>query len=101
MEKSFTDTAKRLTELKKQEERAFRNDVNSVCLQQALHNLDTAFRNFFAGRAQYPTFKKAKSNQSARSARYANNAFKFVDGRIILARQTAPLKLAGRALCLC
>lgn len=88
---SYHDTAKMLTELKKQEDRVFLNDVSSVCLQQTLRNLDTAFRNFFAGRAKYPTFKKAKSNQSAR---YANNAFKFVDGKITLARQTEPLEIS-------
>lgn len=88
---SYHDTAKALTELKKQEDRTFLNDVSSVCLQQTLRNLDTAFRNFFAGRAKYPTFKKAKSNQSAR---YANNAFKFVEGKITLARQTEPLEIS-------
>lgn len=88
---SYHDTAKMLTELKKQEDRIFLNDVSSVCLQQTLRNLDTAFRNFFAGRAKYPTFKKAKSNQSAR---YANNAFKFVEGKITLARQTEPLEIS-------
>lgn len=88
---SYHDTAKMLTELKKQEDRFFLNDVSSVCLQQTLRNLDTAFRNFFAGRAKYPTFKKAKSNQSAR---YANNAFKFADGKITLARQTEPLEIS-------
>lgn len=88
---SYHDTAKMLTKIKKQEDRNFLNDVSSVCLQQTLRNLDTAFRNFFAGRAKYPTFKKAKSNQSAR---YANNAFKFVDGKIILARQTEPLEIS-------
>ncbi len=88
---SYHDTAKMLTELKKQEDRIFLNDVSSVCLQQTLRNLDTAFRNFFAGRAKYPTFKKAKSNQSAR---YANNAFKFCEGRITLARQTEPLEIS-------
>lgn len=88
---SYHDTAKMLTELKKQEDRIFLNDVSSVCLQQTLRNLDTAFRNFFANRAKYPTFKKAKSNQSAR---YANNAFKFVSGKITLARQTEPLEIS-------
>ena len=88
---SYHDTAKMLTELKKQEDRIFLNDVSSVCLQQTLRNLDTAFRNFFAGRAKYPTFKKAKSNQSAR---YANNAFKFANGKITLARQTEPLEIS-------
>ncbi|MBA3600246.1 MAG: IS200/IS605 family element transposase accessory protein TnpB [Acidobacteria bacterium] len=88
---SYHDTAQMLTTLKKQEDRIFLNDVSSVCLQQTLRNLDCAFRNFFAGRAKYPTFKKANSNQSAR---YANNAFKFADGKLTLARQTEPLEIS-------
>lgn len=88
---SYHETAKMLTEIKKQEDRIFLNDVSSVCLQQSLRNLDPAFKHFFAGRAKYPTFKKAKSNQSAR---YANNAFKFADGKITLARQTTPLEIS-------
>ncbi len=88
---SYHDTAQMLTTLKKQEDRIFLNDVSSVCLQQTLRNLDCAFRNFFAGRAKYPTFKKANSNQSAR---YANNAFKFADGKLPLARQTEPLEIS-------
>lgn len=88
---SYHETAKMLTELKKQDDKIFLNEVSSVCLQQTLRNLDTAFRNFFDGRAKYPTFKKAKS---AQSARYANNAFKFENGKIILAKQTEPMEIS-------
>ena len=83
----ITDTAKMLTELKT-EDRIFLNDVSSVCLQQTLRNPTRRLGNFFAGRAKYPTFK-AKPNQSAR---YANNAFKFVEGKITLC-QTNPNRL--------
>jgi putative transposase len=33
-------------------------DADSQVLQQALKNLDQAYQNFFAGRAQYPKFKR-------------------------------------------
>jgi putative transposase len=54
----YEGTAQRLVLLKKQEETLWLNEVSSVVLQQALRHLDRAFRNFFEGRAEYPTFKK-------------------------------------------
>ena len=36
----------------------FLKEANAQSLQASLKNLDTAFRNFFAGRAKYPVFKK-------------------------------------------
>ncbi len=52
----YNQLAVLLTELKKQEEVAWLSEVSSVPLQQSLRHLDTAFRNFFEGRAEYPTF---------------------------------------------
>lgn len=48
-------------------------EVSSVPLQQSLRHLDTAYKNFFEGRANYPTFKKKQNDQAAT---YASNAFK-------------------------
>ncbi|HXG66094.1 MAG TPA: RNA-guided endonuclease TnpB family protein [Blastocatellia bacterium] len=87
---NYHATAKMLTELKRQPETAFLNEVSSVVLQQALRNLDTAFRNFFEKRADYPTFKRAKGVQSAR---YANNAFTLKGDRLTLAKQDEPLAI--------
>jgi len=83
-------TAAKLTEWKKEPERAFLSEVSSVVLQQSLRNLDVAFTNFFEKRAQYPTFKSRRSRQSAR---YATNAFTFKDGLITLAKQSEPLDI--------
>src|SRR5436305_14240396 len=47
---SYEDTAQRLVLLKKREETSWLDEVSSVPLQQALRNLDRAFRNFFEGR---------------------------------------------------
>ncbi|WP_152526582.1 helix-turn-helix domain-containing protein, partial [Serratia fonticola] len=47
----------RLTALKKEPELTWLNDVSCVPLQQTLRHQQTAFSNFFAGRAKYPTFK--------------------------------------------
>jgi len=54
----YNQLAVMLTDLKKQEEYAWLSEVSSVPLQQALRHLDSAFRNFLEGRAEYPTFKK-------------------------------------------
>jgi putative transposase len=80
-----------LTHLKKQTETSFLNEVSSVVLQQSLRNLDTAFRNFFASRTDYPTFK---SRKTAQSVRYANNAFTFKDDQLTLAKQHQSLEIS-------
>jgi len=86
----YQATAAKLTEWKKEPERAFLSEVSSVALQQSLRNLDAAFTNFFEKRAQYPTFKSRRGHQSAR---YATNAFSYRDGRITLAKQSEPLDI--------
>jgi len=89
----YEATAGRLVLLKKQEETMWLNEVSSVPLQQALRHLDQAFRNFFEGRAEYPTFKKKRHQQSAT---YASNAFTW-EGQgckaLTLAKMDAPLPL--------
>jgi putative transposase len=87
---NYHDTALKLTQWKKEPERAFLSEVSSVVLQQSLLNLDTAFTNFFEKRAQHPKFKSRRHRQSAR---YATNAFTFRDGRITLAKQSEPLDI--------
>src|SRR5260370_42440161 len=54
----YHETSARLTLLKQLDDQSFLNEVAAVPLQQALRHLDRAFRNFFEGRANYPTFKK-------------------------------------------
>lgn len=88
---SYHETASKLTEWKKEPEKAFLSEVSSVVLQQSLLNLDTAFTNFFEKRAQYPKFKSRRHRQSAR---YATNAFTFRDGLITLAKQSEHLDIS-------
>jgi putative transposase len=54
----YSETSTMLTSWKQQEDLQFLNEVSSVPLQQGLRHLQTAFTNFFAGRAKYPNFKK-------------------------------------------
>ena len=76
----YRDTSAALTEWKRQPEYAWLNDVSCVPTQQSLRHLDKAFRNFFEGRADYPSFKKKRGRQSAE---YTPSAFKW-DGKDVL-----------------
>ena len=64
--------------------------LHAVPLQQGLRHLNTAFLNFFAGRAKYPRFKKKSNKQSAT---YASNAFKWDGEKLTLARMKSTLKI--------
>jgi putative transposase len=86
----YEGTAQRLVLLKKQEETLWLNEVSSVPLQQALRHLDKAFRNFFEGRADYPTFKKKRYQQAAT---YASNAFTWNKQALTLAKMDSPLDI--------
>ncbi len=87
---SYTDTSNALTKLKKDPEKSWLKQVSSVPLQQGLRQLNTAFKNFFEGRTQYPKFKKKSYKQSAT---YAKNAFTWADGKLTLAKMDKPLKI--------
>ncbi len=87
---SYTDTSNALTKLKKDPEKPWLKAVSSVPLQQELRHLNTAFKNFYAGRSKYPRFKKKSNRQSAH---YAPNAFKWNDGKLTLAKMSQPLKI--------
>ncbi|MEM9275162.1 MAG: RNA-guided endonuclease TnpB family protein [Cyanobacteria bacterium P01_F01_bin.143] len=87
---SYADTSNALTKLKKDPEKFWLKDVSSVPLQQGLRHLNTAFQNFFKGKAKYPKFKKKSNRQSAH---YAPNAFKWVEGKLTLAKMSQPLKI--------
>ena len=76
--------------LKQQADHQWLNDVAAVPLQQALRHLDRAFRNFFAGRASYPAFKKRHGEQSAS---YVGTAFKWDGKSLTLAKMDAPLDI--------
>jgi putative transposase len=70
----YEQTSSMLTAWKKEEELDFLNDVSCVPLQQGLRHLQSAFTNFFAGRAKYPNFKK---KHQGGSAEFTKSAFKF------------------------
>ena len=60
---SHAELCKALTHLKKLEEYSWLNEVNAQALQAVLKDLDSAFKNFFEGRASFPKFKSKKTNR--------------------------------------
>ena len=70
----YSQTSTMLTELKRGEDFAFLNVVDSIALQQSLRDLDRGFTNFFQKRAAHPTFKsKHNRHQSYRTINQGDN----------------------------
>ncbi|MBM7457050.1 putative transposase [Oceanisphaera litoralis] len=86
----YAQASTRLTALKQDPELAFLSEVSSVPLQQCLRHQQTAFKNFFEGRAKYPVFKSRKRRQSIE---LTLSAFKYVDGQLYMAKSKAPLAI--------
>ena len=78
----------KLTSMKKEPELSWLNDVSCVPLQQVLRHQQSAFSNFFAGRAKYPAFKSKHHRQSAE---LTASAFKYRDGKLYMAKSKEPL----------
>ncbi len=87
---SYIGANAKLTAIKKDPELSFLNDVSSVPLQQCLRNQQTAFSNFFAGRAKYPTFKKKNGKQSAE---FTYRAFSYKNKQLFIAKSKEPLNI--------
>lgn len=86
----YHETSAALTALKKQPDFAWLNEVSSVPVQQALRHLQTAFVNFWAKRAAYPSFKRKDGPQSAE---YTTSAFKWDGKALKLAKMDDPLAI--------
>jgi putative transposase len=86
---SYAQTDRALTQMKKDPELAFLNEVSSVPLQQALRHQHQAFGAFFSKRARYPRFKSRHGRQSAH---YTRSAFTLRGGVLRLAKTDAPLR---------
>ncbi|WP_061300526.1 RNA-guided endonuclease TnpB family protein [Herbidospora cretacea] len=59
--------------------------------EQSLRHLQTAYANFFAGRARHPVAKSRK--RSRRSAEYTRSAFTWLNGELKLAKMRKPLAI--------
>lgn len=87
---SYSQTAKALTGLKGDTTHEWLNEVSSVCLQQSLRNLDTAFSSFFKKRANYPAFKARKNGGSAQ---FMARASRLEGDSLYLAKIKTPIKV--------
>lgn len=85
---SHSDAEKRLVALK--QEFVWLSEISSVILQQCLRDQQAAFKNFWAGRARYPKFKKKQNKQSIRLTKAA---FSVKGGEIFIAKSKAPLNV--------
>lgn len=63
---NYVSLNKAFTVLKADPDYAWLKDANSAVITQTLIDQDKAFRNFFEGRAAYPSFKRRRSAQSVR-----------------------------------
>jgi putative transposase len=91
---SYGQTSAALTRLKKEKSTSWLKDVSCVPLQQELQHLETAFGNFFAKRAEHPTFKQKGRKDTAE---YTRSGFTLnrKKNQLILAKMNGlPLKLA-------
>ena len=77
---SWTQLGKYLTNLKKQDEYTFLNDVYAMCLQQSMQDLIKAYDNFFKLHNGYPKFKSKKDIKQ--SCRFTRTIFKFKKKKI-------------------
>ncbi|MBV8628201.1 MAG: transposase [Paraburkholderia sp.] len=86
----YHETSAALTALKKTPEHTWLNEVSSVPVQQALRHLQTAFANFFARRARYPSFRRKDGVQSAE---YTTSGFRWDGNSLTLAKMKEPLAI--------
>lgn len=79
---SETDCCLDLTEHKREAGNEWLQQAYIQSLQQAIRDLDRAYRNFFAGRARYPRFKGKRSHQSIRYLFAGHGKLRIANGRI-------------------
>jgi putative transposase len=98
---SDSELSRRLTEVKKTPERAWLADVSAVVLQQALADLNTAYRNFFqsvsgkrkGAKVAPPRFRSRKDNRQ--SIRFTRNAkFRVTGGGKLRLPKVGDVKVA-------
>ena len=77
---TYVNQAKELTLLK--QNLTWLKEVDSVSLQSALRNLDTAFKNFFSKRAKFPKFKSKKNNVKSYTAKNTNHSIRIENGKL-------------------
>ena len=60
------------------EDYPYLREVDKFALTNAIYNLDTAYKNFFEGRAKYPQFKSKKSSRQSYTTNWTNNNIRII-----------------------
>jgi len=86
---NYYDNAKSLTELKKQEQYVWLNEINSQSLQLSLKHLDTAYIRFFKKNALFPKFKSKHNKNSF----CIPQAVKLIKGKLVIPKFSDPINI--------
>ena len=73
---NMSDIRKEFTQLKKQEDFRWLNDVSNTTMVESMRNLDKAFKSFFKKIGSYPKFKSKRKSRQSFYVRYDNLYFK-------------------------
>jgi putative transposase len=87
---SYYDTAKLLTQLKKEPEYTWLKKVSITALRYSIYDLDGTYKKFFKGNCGYPNFKK-KSGRN--SIGLDTSAFRMKNGKFFIAKSKQPLNI--------
>ena len=73
---SMANIRKEFTQLKKQDEFKWLNEVSNTTMVESMRNLDKAFKSFFKKKSQYPKFKSKRKSKQSFYVRYDRLYFK-------------------------
>ena len=72
---NMSNIRKEFTQLKKQEEYKWLNEVSNTTMVESMRNLDKAFKTFFKTKIGYPKFKSKRKSKQSFYVRYDNLYF--------------------------
>lgn len=82
---SYNKTAGLMAQMKQEQKTEWLKNADSMALQEALRNLDSAFQNFFHKTGRYPRFKSKHQNTQSYRTRNQSNGIRFeTDNRLLL-----------------
>jgi putative transposase len=87
---SYYDTAKLLTQLKKEPEYSWLSEVSIIPLRYSIYELDGTYKKFFKGNCGYPNFKKKSGTNSIG---LDGSAFSIKDDKFFIAKNKQPLNI--------
>jgi putative transposase len=84
---NYYDNSKTLTEMKKQEEYSWLNEINSQSIQSSLKHLDGAYNGFFKKRTKFPKFKSKHNKNSFCVPQFV----KLINGKLKIPKFDEPI----------